>query len=155
MVAPEMIDAAARGELDVLFASGGNFLDVLPDPDSVERTLERVPLRVHMDIVMSSQMLVDPLPGGAVLLLPASTRYENPGGVTETSTERRVIFSPEIPGPRIEAARAEWQVFGDLARARPSRPRRASPLRRHAVDPPRDRRGDPALRRHRASAGGR
>ena len=73
-----------------------------------------------MDIVLSSQMLVDPPAGGEVLILPASTRYENPGGVTETSTERRVILSPEIPGPRIGEARAEWQVFGDLAaRVRP------------------------------------
>jgi predicted molibdopterin-dependent oxidoreductase YjgC len=42
------------------------------------------------------------------------------GGVTETSTERRVIYSPEIPGPRIEEARPEWEVFMALAqRARP------------------------------------
>jgi len=120
MVAPEMIDAAGRGELDLLFASGGNFLDVLPDPESVERTLGRIPLRVHMDLVPSSQMLVDPPEGGAVLILPASTRYEGPGGVTETTTERRVVLSPEIEGPRIGEARAEWQVFGELAaRVRP------------------------------------
>ncbi len=96
-----MIDAAERGELDLLFASGGNFLDVLPDPASVERSLGRIATRVHMDIVTSSQMLVDPPPGGEVLLLPASTRYEGPGGVTETTTERRVVLSPEIEGPRI------------------------------------------------------
>jgi hypothetical protein len=48
--------------------------------------------------------------------LPSSTRYEIPGGVTETSTERRVIFSPEIPGPRIDEARSEWEVFLELAR---------------------------------------
>ncbi|HUP84393.1 MAG TPA: molybdopterin-dependent oxidoreductase, partial [Acidimicrobiales bacterium] len=35
LTAPEMIEAAARGELDVLYASGGNFLDVLPDPKLV------------------------------------------------------------------------------------------------------------------------
>jgi len=115
LVAPEMIDAAERGELDLLFASGGNFLDVLPDPAAVERTLGRIPLRVHMDLVTSSQMLVDPPEGGAVLILPASTRYENPGGVTETTTERRVVLSPEIEGPRIGEARAEWQVLGELA----------------------------------------
>ncbi|MEZ5060789.1 MAG: FdhF/YdeP family oxidoreductase [Solirubrobacterales bacterium] len=120
MVAPEMIDAAARGELDLLFASGGNFIDVLPDPDAVSETLGRIPTRVHMDIVASSQMLVDPPEGGEVLILPATTRYENPGGVTETTTERRVVLSPEIPGPRIGEARAEWEVFGDLAaRVRP------------------------------------
>jgi anaerobic selenocysteine-containing dehydrogenase len=113
-----MIDAAAQGELDVLFSSGGNFLEVLPDPGAVREALARIPLRVHMDIVLSPQMLVEP--GEEVLLLPAATRYENAGGITETSTERRVIFSPEIPGPRIDEARPEWEVFGELAaRVRP------------------------------------
>jgi predicted molibdopterin-dependent oxidoreductase YjgC len=118
--APEMIDAAAAGELDLLFAVGGNFVDVLPDPERTAETLGRVPLRVHMDITLSSQMLVPPAEGGRVLLLPATTRYEVPGGVTETSTERRVILSPEVEGPRITEARPEWRVLGDLAaRVRP------------------------------------
>jgi predicted molibdopterin-dependent oxidoreductase YjgC len=57
---------------------------------------------------------------GDVLLLPATTRYESPGGGTETSTERRIIFSPEIPGRRVGSARPEWQVFGEaMARVRP------------------------------------
>jgi molybdopterin-dependent oxidoreductase alpha subunit len=118
LTAPEMLDAAARGELDVLFSIGGNFLDVLPEPEHVERALARIPLRVHMDIVPSAQMLVDP--GEAVLLLPATTRYEVPGGVSQTSTERRVILSPEIPGPRVAEARPEWEVMSELAaRVRP------------------------------------
>jgi len=118
LTAPEMIEAAYRGNLDVLFLVGGNFLEVLPDPDHVRQALGRVPVRVHMDIVLSTQMMVDP--GEAVVLLPAATRYETPGGVTETTTERRVIFSPEIPGPRIAEARPEWEVFIDLAkRVRP------------------------------------
>ncbi|HJQ48457.1 MAG TPA: molybdopterin dinucleotide binding domain-containing protein [Amycolatopsis sp.] len=80
--------------------------------------LERIPLRVHIDICLSSQMLLDP--ADVVLLLPAETRYEMVGGVTETSTERRVILSPEIPGPRIEQAWPEYRIFGELiARARP------------------------------------
>jgi anaerobic selenocysteine-containing dehydrogenase len=69
---------------------------------------------------MSSQMLLDPSDDAgaeaAVLLLPAATRYETPGGITQTSTERRIIFSPEIPGRRIGEARPEWEVFMDLAR---------------------------------------
>ncbi len=118
MTAPEMVDAARRGELDALFAIGGNFLEVLPEPDRVRESLARVPLRVHMDIVASSQMLVDP--AEEVLLLPAATRYEVPGGVTETTTERRIVLSPEIPGPRIGEARPEWEVMMELAsRARP------------------------------------
>lgn len=113
LIASEMIDAAHEGQLDVLFSVGGNFLEVLPEPDYVEDALKRVPLRVHMDIVLSTQMLVEP--EDTVVLLPATTRYEVPGGVTETSTERRVIFSPEIPGPRIGEARPEWDVFMELA----------------------------------------
>ena len=112
--APEMLDAAGRGELDVLWSVGGDFLEVLPDPAGVERALGSVPLRVHQDIVLSSQMLVDP--ADTVLLLPATTRYEVPGGLTETSTERRVILSPEVAGPRVDAARPEWEVLLELAR---------------------------------------
>jgi predicted molibdopterin-dependent oxidoreductase YjgC len=114
LIAPEMIHAAHQGKLDVLFSVGGNFLEVLPEPDYVESALKQIPLRVHMDIVLSSQMLVEP--ADTVVLLPATTRYEVPGGVTETNTERRVIFSPEIPGPRIGEARPEWEVFMELAR---------------------------------------
>ncbi len=112
--APETIEAAARGELDVLISVGGNFLEVLPDPDFVESALEQIPLRVHFDLVLSSQMLVEP--ADTVLLLPAATRYETPGGVTETTTERRIVFSPEIRGRRIVEARPEWEVFLELAR---------------------------------------
>jgi len=114
LTAPEMIDASWRGELDVLVSVGGNFLEVLPDPGYVREALERAPVRVHVDIVLSPQMLLDP--GETVVILPAATRYEIPGGVTETTTERRVIFSPEIPGPRIPEAKAEWEIFAELAR---------------------------------------
>ena len=74
----------------------------------------RVPLRVHQDIVVSSQMLVDP--GEVVVLLPAATRYEQRDGGTETTTERRIAFSPEIAGPRPGEVRSEWEIFVDLAR---------------------------------------
>ncbi|MEU7852265.1 FdhF/YdeP family oxidoreductase [Nonomuraea sp. NPDC049141] len=112
--APEMLAA----DLDVLISSGGNFLEVLPDPASCRQALARIPLRVHIDICLSSQMLVEP--GAAVLLLPAQTRYEMIGGVTATSTERRIIFSPEIPGPRVPEAWPEWKITTELAaRTRP------------------------------------
>src|SRR5436309_2293532 len=75
-------------------------------------------IRAIVNIVLSSAMLVDP--AYAVLLFPAQTRYEQRGGGTETSTERRVYFSPEIPGRRIGEARAEWEIFMQLAeRVRP------------------------------------
>ena len=113
MTAVGMIDAAHAGGLEVLYMAGGNFLETLPEPDYVREALGRIPLRIHQDIVLSSAMLVDP--AYAVLLFPAQTRYEQRGGGTETSTERRVYFSPEIPGRRIGEARAEWEIFMQLA----------------------------------------
>ena len=114
LTAAAMVDAARHGDLDVLWSSGGNFLDVLPAPDVTRVALERAPVRVHQDIVLSHQMLVDP--GEVVVLLPAATRYEQTGGGTSTTTERRVAFSPEVPGPRVGEARSEWQIFADVAR---------------------------------------
>ncbi len=114
----QMIERAHAGDLDVLYAIGGNFLETLPEPDFVEEALARVPLRVHEDIVLTKQMLVDP--ADTVVLLPAATRYEQRGGGTETSTERRIYFSPEIPGRRIGEARSEWEILQDVAaRVRP------------------------------------
>jgi len=116
----EMIEEAANGHVDAFWMVGGNFLETLPDIERSRRALARPRLRVHHDIVVSSAMLVDG--EGDVVLLPAATRYESEGGGTETSTERRIIFSPEIPGRRIGSARPEWQVFGDvMARVRPNR----------------------------------
>jgi molybdopterin-dependent oxidoreductase alpha subunit len=113
LTAAEMVEAAHRGDLDVLYSSGGNFLDVLPAPDATRAALARTRLRVHQDIVVSSQMLVEP--GDLVVLLPAATRYEQRDGGTSTTTERRIAFSPELPGPRIGEARSEWEIFLDLA----------------------------------------
>ncbi|MEO7076005.1 MAG: molybdopterin-dependent oxidoreductase, partial [Ktedonobacterales bacterium] len=113
MRAVEMIDAAHDGLLDALYCSGGNFLEILPDPAYVREALDALKLRVHQDIYLTTQMLLDP--ADTVVLLPAQTRYEQRGGGTETSTERRIIFSPTIPGPRIGEARSEWEIFQDLA----------------------------------------
>jgi molybdopterin-dependent oxidoreductase alpha subunit len=118
--AGEMVDASAAGGVDVFWIVGGNFLETLPDADTSRRALRRPRLRIHHDIVLSSSMLVDG--DGDVLILPAATRYEAEGGGTETSTERRIIFSPEIRGRRVGSAKPEWWVFGEaMARAFPNR----------------------------------
>ncbi len=111
--AVEMIDAAHEGKLEVFHIAGGNFLETLPEPEYVREALLKVPLRVHQDLVLTPQMLLDPKE--AVILLPACTRYEQKGGGTETSTERRIYFSPEIPGRRIGEAKSEWEIFMELA----------------------------------------
>ncbi len=122
--ADEMLEAVERGALDVLWSSGGNFLDVLPDPATVARRLADVPVRVHQDIIVSTQMLVDP--GETVVLLPAATRYEQEGGGTETTTERRIAYSPRIPGHVVGEVRSEWRIFTDVAA-------RVHPDRRHQI----------------------
>ncbi|HLG15822.1 MAG TPA: FdhF/YdeP family oxidoreductase [Blastocatellia bacterium] len=114
----QMIDAAHEGAMDSFYQIGGNFLETLPEPAYVREAVERIPFRVHQDIVLSPQMMVEPR--DVVLLLPAQTRYEQSGGGTETSTERRILFSPEIPGRRIGEARPEWEIPMVIAeRARP------------------------------------
>jgi molybdopterin-dependent oxidoreductase alpha subunit len=128
--AAEMIDHAAQGDVDAFWIVGGNFLETLGDEARSRRGLARPALRVHQDIVLSSSMLVEG--EGDVVLLPAVTRYESAGGGTETSTERRIIFSPEISGRRIGSARPEWHVFGDvMARVRPAE---ASRIRFESAD---------------------
>ncbi|HTO87979.1 MAG TPA: FdhF/YdeP family oxidoreductase [Thermoanaerobaculia bacterium] len=121
MATVEQIEAAADGRIDVFWILGGNFLETLPDQRRSRAALERPALRIHQDIVLTTAMLADP--SDTVLVLPAATRYETPGGVTETSTERRIIFSPEIPGRRIPNARPEWEVLAEVVRS--ARPRQA------------------------------
>ncbi|HEY0838942.1 MAG TPA: FdhF/YdeP family oxidoreductase [Vulgatibacter sp.] len=117
-----MLSAARAGSLEVLYSIGGNFLETMPQPQLVEEALARIPVRIHQDIVMTSQMLVEP--AEVVYVLPARTRYEHRGGVTETSTERRVIFSPHVPGHEIPEAREEWWV--PIAIAKAAHPERAA-----------------------------
>lgn len=111
----EALEAAGRGEIDGFYAIGGNFLETMPDPPRIEASLERIPLRIHSDIVLTSQMLVEPR--DVVYLLPARTRYEQQGGGTETTTERRVVFSPYVPGHDVGEARSEWETLLAFARA--------------------------------------
>jgi anaerobic selenocysteine-containing dehydrogenase len=93
--ASHMLLAAERGEIDALWQSGGNFGHTMPEPGLVHGALANISLRVHQDILVNQVMLVEP--ADTVVLLPSRTRYEQRGGGTETSTERRVIYSPEIP----------------------------------------------------------
>jgi molybdopterin-dependent oxidoreductase alpha subunit len=110
----EMVEAATRGDLDLLYCAGGNFLRTLPEPAHVRGAMANVPMRVHQDIILTDQMFIDG--SEEVILLPARTRYEQDDGGTETSTERRIMFSPEIPR-QVGEARSEWKIFRELAAA--------------------------------------
>jgi len=108
----------------LFYTSGGNFLETMPDPAFIRRCLQNMEMRVHQDIILNTSTLVDAKE--EVIVLPAMTRYEQPGGGTSTSTERMVYFSPEIEGPRIGEARAEWEIYVDLAS-------RVDPERQHLI----------------------
>ena len=112
LTATEMVEAGARGELELLYCLGGNLLRTLPEPTYVRRALANLPVRVHQDIILNDQMLIEARE--EVILLPAKTRYEQDDGGTETSTERRIMFSPEIPR-QVGEARAEWKILRELA----------------------------------------
>lgn len=112
--ATEMVEAAARGELDLLYCLGGNFLRTLPEPDYVAHAMANAPMRVHQDIILTDQMFIEAKE--EVLLLPAKTRYEQDDGGIETTTERRIAFSPEIPR-QVGEAKAEWKILRELAAA--------------------------------------
>ncbi|MDX2226637.1 MAG: FdhF/YdeP family oxidoreductase [Verrucomicrobiae bacterium] len=114
MTTTDMVEACARGELDVFYNLGGNLLRNLPDPDHVRKAMENVPLRVHQDIILNDQMFIEAKE--EVILLPAQTRYEQEDGGCETTTERRILFSPEIKR-QVGEARAEWRIMRELVMA--------------------------------------
>ena len=104
----QILEACHEGRIDVLYNLGGNPLETMPDTEYMRAALQRVGLRVHQDIVVNPSALLDA--GEATVLLPAQTRYEQDGGGTATSTERRIRFTPRVPGPRPAEARAEWEI---------------------------------------------
>lgn len=63
---------------------------------------------------MNSSMLLDP--GEACVILPAKTRYEQSGGGTQTSTERRIRYSPHVPGHEVGETRSEWEILAEIGR---------------------------------------
>jgi predicted molibdopterin-dependent oxidoreductase YjgC len=76
----------------------------------------RVRFRIHQDIVVNTSALLEP--ADAVLLLPAETRYEQRGGGTSTSTERRVRFSPEVTDhPIVGECKPEYEIPCLVAKA--------------------------------------
>jgi molybdopterin-dependent oxidoreductase alpha subunit len=111
---PRMIEAAHQSEIKFLYSIGGNLFETMPDAEFVATALSKVRVRVHQDIVLNPSMLLDA--EEAVVLLPGQTRYEQRGGGTSTSTERRIRFTPEIPGHPIGETRPEWEIPVQIGR---------------------------------------
>lgn len=106
--AAAMIEAAHSGEIKFLYSIGSNLLEVVTDASFVTDALRRVEVRVHQDTALNPSMLLDA--GQTVVLLPGQTRYEQRSGGTCTSTERRIRFTPEIPGHQIGESKPEWEI---------------------------------------------
>jgi predicted molibdopterin-dependent oxidoreductase YjgC len=111
----EMMQAGHRGDVDVLYCLGGDFLGAFADRAEAFRAISNVPCRVYQDRVLRQEMLIEPK--GDVLLLPSKTPSEQDGGGTFFTSERRVLFGPEIPRPNapVGEARADWRILCDLA----------------------------------------
>lgn len=69
----EAITAMARGELDVFFALGGNFVSATPDTLATAAALQKCALTVHVSTKLNRSHLV---PGAQALILPCLARSE-------------------------------------------------------------------------------
>ena len=105
-----------------------------PTRPTVEAALGRVPLRVHQDVVLTSQMLVD---GDDVVLLPG--RHPLRAGGRRHRDHHRAAHRVQPRDPRrVGEARSEWRLFADVvSRVRPDLPRRRSRGRATATCGPR------------------
>src|SRR5258708_2912203 len=60
LTAAHMILAAERGEIDALWQTGGTFVDTLPEPERVIKAVGNIKRRVHQDIALRSNILIEP-----------------------------------------------------------------------------------------------
>ncbi len=126
--AAEMVEAGGRGELDVLwYSSGGNFLDVLPDPRRSREALERVPLRVHQDIVLSQPDARRPGEDGAAAPGADALRAA-PAAAPRRPRNAASLFSPRHPRA------AGWARPVASGRSSSTSPGAWIPQRGHLVD---------------------
>jgi molybdopterin-dependent oxidoreductase alpha subunit len=109
-----MMDAAYAHEIKFLYCLGADPLETLTADNYAAEALSRVPIRVYQDLVLKPSMLLDST--DVVVVLPAQTRYEQRTGGTCTSTERRIRFTPELPGHSIGEARPEWEILSLIGR---------------------------------------
>ncbi|MGY8903469.1 MAG: nitrate reductase [Burkholderiales bacterium] len=106
--AVEMFQAAADGEIKVLWIACTNPAQSMPDQSTVRRALERAELVVVQEAFATAATC-----NYADLLLPASTWGEKIG--TVTNSERR-ISRVRAAVPAAGQARHDWQIAVDLAK---------------------------------------
>jgi len=108
MTTPEMLEAAFRGELEMLWSMGGDFREVMPAPELTESSLRTVPLRVHQDID-TARVRVDDLRGSGAI---GGWRQGEPGPLVARRPGRQV--DDHVRGQRhLAAARTGRRPPGD------------------------------------------
>lgn len=108
LTAAEMIEAARSGALKFIYAIAANLFATGLDDDLIRTALGKISVRAHQGIALDPSMLLEP--AETVLLLPAQTVYEQRGGGTITSIDRRIRFTPEIPGRDVGECRPDWEI---------------------------------------------
>lgn len=109
-----MIEAADRGEIDLLVSIGGNLLDTMPNRPFVRRALERTPCRIRFDVMMNREALIEP--GEALLVLPVRNWYEWESVYTTTSTDRVIRAFGQSIRPRRADVPESWRALREIAR---------------------------------------
>jgi assimilatory nitrate reductase catalytic subunit len=108
LTAVAMFEAAARGELEVLWIVCTNPAQSLPDQHLVRQALERTPFVIVQDAFARTETAAF-----ADVLLPAATWGEKDG--TVTNSERRISRTRAAVLPPGEA-RPDWSIAADVAR---------------------------------------
>ena len=104
----EMFEAAADGEIRLLWIACTNPAQSMPDQATVRRALERAEF-----VVLQEAFATTATAAFSDLLLPASAWGEKDG--TVTNSERRISrVRPAVPAPG--AARDDWRIVVDVAR---------------------------------------
>jgi assimilatory nitrate reductase catalytic subunit len=110
LTAVELFDAAARGEVKMLWIACTNPMQSLPDLPSVRAALEKAELVVLQEAYANTETAAF-----ADVLLPATSWGEKDG--TMTNSERR-ISRVRASLPRPYEARHDWEIVCDFARRR-------------------------------------
>jgi formate dehydrogenase major subunit len=106
---PEMVEAAARGEIKCLWIVGYDVLPTLPNRTATREALARVETIIVQDIFINETAREC-----ATIFLPAASVFEHDG--TFMNSERRIQrVRQAVPPPG--AARPDWQILCDVARA--------------------------------------
>ncbi|MBE2997573.1 FdhF/YdeP family oxidoreductase [Nocardiopsis sp. HNM0947] len=115
----EAIHAMGRGEVDVFFAMGGNFVSASPDTLVTEEAMRRVGLTVHVSTKLNRSHVVT---GTRALILPALARsdrdrYEGQERwITVEDSMGKVHASHGVLDPLSEGMRSEVDIVRELAR---------------------------------------